>query len=183
VCYIHSELPNASFTVKSMSYRSLILIVVASYGLHAARVQAQSDSTMIERKPQVMVMRDTLEPLGILPQLGFSTLGFLVGYLPDGYANVKTEMEGQGQAGFLSPVITPFLTSLGADFARTHFWKNNDDKGSYWAGVLGGFLGEVAGALIIVAMNHDGFHQTYATVLLSYLIPTVTLSTLFYNVF
>src|SRR5690242_16626269 len=68
------------------------------------------------------------QPLGILPQLAFSTLGFLIRYIPDGYSSVSQAAgpveEIDQQSGWISPLITPFLTSAGTHIAKTNFWRN-----------------------------------------------------------
>lgn len=154
--------------------RSVILIVVTGCALHVGAVRAQIDSVS-----RPLHIRDTVAELGGAAQLGFSAAAFLVGFIPDGYSHINRQLYG-GEPHVVSIMITPFLTSAAVDFAKSHFWKLDDHDGSYFAGVVGGFLGEVIGSMI-AGFAFD--KPTYTKALLSFLVPTVLFTTLFYNYF
>ena len=146
----------------------LLILLLASSSF------AQSDS--VSRHPDI---QDTVTELGVLTQLGFSTAAFLVGYIPDGYSHIDRQLRGEWGRP-ISVIITPFLTSAATDFAKSHFWQLDDHDGSYFAGVLGGFIGQLTASLLHVALRDS---HTYTTVFISYLVPTVLFTTLFYNYF
>lgn len=132
---------------------------------------AQSD-TLSYIKP------DSVNSLGFLSQFAFSSVGFAVGFIPGGYAQIASDRSGGQSKTIVWAFTSPILSSLGTDLAKTNFWRKKNVNGSFWGGVLGGALGELGGSLIRLSLPQDASPVLYY---MGWWIPTSLLSVVFYN--
>lgn len=161
----------------------VLLIVIALFAFGRGVSFAQLDSTSLQKNDTIGVQPSA----GFLTQFAFSSIGFAIGFIPGGYQQIYDDTHNTYSKGTLwnslFPFITPILTSVGTDFAATNFWKNKNVRGSYWGGVLGGFLGELIGAVIRFDLldYHHSVNPIY--LYMGLWLPTSLMTVLVYNLF
>lgn len=166
-------------------YRKIInfIFVLASLLTMGITANAQSDSlhtqnaAPLDSLPQNL--HNSYKP-GFLPQLGFTSLGFLAGFAFGGVGFAKDNADNKEPSGSLWPFITPFTTSLGIHSISTDFFRQNG--GSYLGGVAAGFLGELAGVgLQFAVSSNESLNSSPYMHAAAYFVPVVGFTMLFYN--